>query len=117
MELLPTDAQVSVLEDIEQVLQIPHLAQELLCSEKTPTLSIALPAYDLLLSAWKALQKKIPFLAPYIDVGIKTIEEYIALSRKSKIYVFAMCMYYIHFIPNIVTKSNQYSIRRSKHPG
>ncbi|KAG2044497.1 hypothetical protein BDR03DRAFT_1039897 [Suillus americanus] len=35
-----------VLRDIHQIIEVPHVAQELLSSERTPTLSMALPAYE-----------------------------------------------------------------------
>lgn len=53
-------------------------------------LPMALPAYELLLNAWRKLQPVIPELSHYIWVGIEKIEEYVAKGRKSHVYALAM---------------------------
>jgi hypothetical protein len=72
-EYLLTDGEIKVLTDMYQILEVAHKAQELLSAEKTPTLSIAFPAYKIVLEKWRALQETIPKLAFAIDAGI---EEY-----------------------------------------
>ncbi|KAG2738634.1 hypothetical protein P692DRAFT_20757971, partial [Suillus brevipes Sb2] len=47
---------IDVLRDIHQIIEVPHAAQELLASEHTPTLSMALPTYELLLTKWTELK-------------------------------------------------------------
>ncbi|KAG2076651.1 hypothetical protein BDR04DRAFT_1204782 [Suillus decipiens] len=47
---------VNVLHDIHQIIEVPHAAQELLTSEHTPTLSMALPTYELLQTKWTKLK-------------------------------------------------------------
>ncbi|KAJ2928061.1 hypothetical protein H1R20_g9035, partial [Candolleomyces eurysporus] len=89
-DCLLDEHEISVLEDIHQVLHVAHLVQELLSGERTPTLSIALPTYELLISKWKDLKRTIPELAPFIGQGIRKIEEYMAETRKSRIYAHAM---------------------------
>ncbi|PPR08201.1 hypothetical protein CVT24_001388 [Panaeolus cyanescens] len=64
--------------------------QELLSFEKTPTLSVALPAFEILVDSWLTLQQTIPELAHYIGVGIAKIQEYVTKGRKSRIYALAM---------------------------
>ncbi|KAJ7070551.1 hypothetical protein C8F01DRAFT_1225955 [Mycena amicta] len=81
------DDQHQVLLDMQTILSVPHAGQELLSAERTPTLSIALPAYELILDSWLKLQNEIPELKHYIGVGIAKIQEYIKLGRKSRIYL------------------------------
>ncbi|KAF8416610.1 ribonuclease H-like domain-containing protein [Boletus edulis BED1] len=83
---------MAVLQDIQQVIEIPHTAQELLSSERTPTLSMALPAYEQLAVKWKELQSTIWELAHYIGVGLEKLEKYRNEGRKTRIYAFAMIL-------------------------
>jgi hypothetical protein len=95
--LLSSD-EFQVLQDIHQILEVPHTAQELLSAEKTPTLSIALPVYETMLNTWKQHQATFPELKYFIDVGIEKIEEYIARSRKLQAYALSMSMYCNHVL-------------------
>jgi hypothetical protein len=79
-----------VLSDLCQVLEVPHLAQELLSSEQAPTLSLAIPVYKLIISKWKSLQISIPELSPAIQAGIDKLQEYLSIVRQTKIYGLAM---------------------------
>ncbi|KAJ7113970.1 hypothetical protein C8R44DRAFT_630501, partial [Mycena epipterygia] len=83
--LLFIQEQYQVLTDIQLILSIPHAAQELLSVEKkkTPTLLMALPAFELLLESWLNLQTELPELAHYIGVGIAKIQEYMNKGHKS----------------------------------
>ncbi|KAG5637368.1 hypothetical protein H0H81_004793 [Sphagnurus paluster] len=85
--LLLIEMEYQVIHDIQSILSIPHAAQELLSAEKTPTLSMALPAYKMIIIN---LQQEIMILAHYIGVGIYKIQEYVSLGRKSPIYAMAM---------------------------
>ena len=82
-----------MLQDIHQILEVPHTAQELLSAECTPTLSLSLPVYEILIEQWKLLRVTIPELAHYIDIGIAKLKEYIGQARKSQIYALAMGMH------------------------
>lgn len=93
--LLSSD-EFQVLQDIHQILEVLHTAQELLSAEKTPTLSMALPVYETMLNTWKHHQTMFPELKYFIDVGMKKIEEYIARSRKSQAYALSMSKYCNH---------------------
>jgi hypothetical protein len=93
--LLFTEPEYQALHDIQVILSIPHAAQELLLAEKTPTLSMALPAYKMIITGWLNLQKEIPALAHYISVGIYKLQEYVSLGRKSQIYAMAMSEFYL----------------------
>ncbi|KAF8965562.1 hypothetical protein BDZ97DRAFT_1658870 [Flammula alnicola] len=82
--------QKSILQDIHQVLQVAHLAQELLSAERTPTLSMALPVFETLVSKWKKLSSTIPELKHFIDLGVSKLEEYVGKARKTRLYALAM---------------------------
>ncbi|KAJ6473957.1 hypothetical protein C8R47DRAFT_1053485 [Mycena vitilis] len=88
--LLFKPLEYQVLHDIQSILAIPHAAQELLSAEKTPTLSAALPAFELLLDSWINLQQELPMLGHYIGVGITKIQEYVNKGRKTRAYALAM---------------------------
>jgi hypothetical protein len=85
------------LHDIHAVLECPHTVQELLSAEKTPTLSMALPAFEMLVQSWLNLQKEIPGLAHYIGVGISKIQEYVQRGRQSRIYALAMSKFLFNY--------------------
>ncbi|KAF5372361.1 hypothetical protein D9615_009320 [Tricholomella constricta] len=87
-----SDRQLNILRDIHQVLELPHAAQELLSAERTPTLSLSLPLYEILIEQWKLLQATIPELAQYIEVGIQKLEDYVGQARKTRIYAHAMVL-------------------------
>ena len=82
--------EMDVLCDIHQVLEVPHTVQELLSSEHTPTLAMALPAYELLCNKWKQLQSTIWELSHYIQVGHDKLKYYINEGRKTRVYALAM---------------------------
>ncbi|KAF9463606.1 ribonuclease H-like domain-containing protein, partial [Collybia nuda] len=84
--------QLNILRDIHQVLELPHMAQELLSAERTPTLSLSLPLYEILIEQWQLLRPAIPELALYIDIGIQKLEDYVGEARKTRIYAHAMVL-------------------------
>ncbi|KDQ62838.1 hypothetical protein JAAARDRAFT_120425 [Jaapia argillacea MUCL 33604] len=84
-----------VLQDIHQVLKVPHTTQELLSGDHSPTASRALLVYERLIVTWRRFQELIPELAHYIGVGIAKLEEYVMKGRHSRIYALAMCEYYV----------------------
>ncbi|KAI0720529.1 hypothetical protein C8T65DRAFT_526127, partial [Cerioporus squamosus] len=87
-----TQMQLRVLTDIHQILMTPHGAQELLSSSRTPTVSMALPAYELAIESWNNLKTKIPEMAHHIQAGIDRLEKYVKLARKTRIYALAMIL-------------------------
>lgn len=103
IETLPTRSAVthrlllqdekSVLSHIYEILDVPRRAQQVVSHENTPTVSIALPAYTLLVDAWKTLRIERWELRHYINLGISKIEEYVFKSRKSRIFALAMSTY------------------------
>lgn len=72
------------------VIETPHNAQELMLSEKTPTLSIALPTYELLCEIWEMQKVKTPYMRPFICTGLDKLREYVLISRSNKVYALAM---------------------------
>lgn len=92
-------AQVCVAEHICEVVEIPHLAQELLSSDRTPTLAFSLPVYDRIITQWEAKQQQYPLLGPSIQVGIAKLKEYIAKTQESRIYAFAIGTYHPRAAP------------------
>ncbi|KAF8197148.1 hypothetical protein BJ912DRAFT_923235 [Pholiota molesta] len=90
--LLLSPLQKVVLQDIHQVLQVAHLAQELLSAERTPTLSMAFPVFKTLIFKWKALATTIPELKHFIDLGVSKLEEYAGRARKTCLYSLAMIL-------------------------
>jgi hypothetical protein len=45
--------ELAVLKDIHQLLEVPYAVQQLLSSSWTPSLSVALPAFKVLIECWK----------------------------------------------------------------
>jgi len=90
--LVLNKAQVCVVRHICEVVEIPHLAQELLSSDQTPTLAFSLPVYDTIITRWESKKQQYPLLSPSIQVGIAKLKEYIAKTQESRIYTFAIGM-------------------------
>lgn len=84
------NAEVCVVKHIREVVEIPHLAQELLSSDRTPTLAFSLPLYDKIIAQWEVKQQQYPLLAKSIHAGIAKLKEYIAKTQESRIYAFAI---------------------------
>lgn len=91
-----------MLYDIHQVLQVAHLAQELLSAERTPTLSMALPVFETLITKWQELSVTIPELKHFIDIGISKLEEYLAKTRKTRIYALSMSTSCHNFVNSLL---------------
>jgi len=83
-------ADVCVVKHIHEVVEIPHLAQELLSTDQTPTLAFSLPVYDKIITQWELKQKQYPLLSRTIQVGVAKLKEYIAKTQESQIYAFAI---------------------------
>lgn len=90
--LVLSKAEICVAKHIREVVEIPHLAQELLSSDRTPTLAFSLPVFNKLITQWELKQQEFPLLSAPIQVGITKLKEYIAKTRESRIYAFAIGM-------------------------
>ncbi|KAJ6506004.1 hypothetical protein DFH09DRAFT_943442, partial [Mycena vulgaris] len=88
--MLLSDLELQVLRDVRQFLQVPHVVQELVSAEKTPTLCIVLPLYERLILMLRDLERQLPKLGHAISAAIRKLEEYLALSRRAPIYALAM---------------------------
>ncbi|EUC58850.1 HAT family dimerization protein, partial [Rhizoctonia solani AG-3 Rhs1AP] len=82
--------QFEVMQDLISVLRIPHNAQELLSSEKTPTLALAVPLYETIILTWEKLAVSIPELSHAISCGIDKLQEYLDLARNVPVHTLAM---------------------------
>lgn len=81
---------LDLLQDIREFLQAPHLVQEILSAQKTPTLSMALPGYEKLLILLRLLKCKLWRIGHAIDASISKIEEYLMKARENNVYIVAM---------------------------
>ena len=88
---MPSMAEVCVLHHIKTVTSVPHDAQESLSSDHTPTLSYSLPFYHSIIDEWEHLKEVYPLLSPFIQIGIRKVEEYIGKSKLSRTYSLAIC--------------------------
>ena len=87
--------EIDILHDIHQVLEIAHSTQESLSAELTPTLSMAMPLYKILIESWTVLKSTIPELSHYIDVALSKLKQYIKVVLPQ---LQAMIFYLVHFI-------------------
>ncbi|THH15387.1 hypothetical protein EUX98_g9474 [Antrodiella citrinella] len=86
---LLSEDDINVLQDIHQLLEIPHAAQELLSAERTPTLSMVFPVFELLIEQLNKAMKTLPKLSPFIEIAVSKLEEYMGQCRKTRIYALA----------------------------
>lgn len=82
--------EIAALRDIQQILEIPHTAQEALSAEKTPTLSLTLPLYEDMIQSLRLVQKTIPEMAYAVEAGIAKLDEYVLRARKSRVHALSM---------------------------
>ncbi|KIO21519.1 hypothetical protein M407DRAFT_80291, partial [Tulasnella calospora MUT 4182] len=87
-----SEMELRVLKDIQQALKVPHLAQQALSSERTPTLSSVLRAYDLIIRGWELLASSLPNLKHAISAGLEKIRKYEQKSRQNQMFVLAIGM-------------------------
>ncbi|PVF92156.1 hypothetical protein CPB86DRAFT_686709, partial [Serendipita vermifera] len=87
-----TEMHLSILNHIRLVLLIFHSVQELLSSERTPTLTVTLPAYEACLKALHDVVEGnyFPHLNHAIHAAIDKIEKYVQIARKNHIYGMSM---------------------------
>jgi hypothetical protein len=90
-----SDAQLYLLNDILDILDIAHEVQQLLSAEKTPTLPLAMPLFEQFLVNLKEQQRRTPYLAPFIEVAVEHLTKYIHECRSLKLYGMAMGTLYM----------------------
>ncbi|KAE9383972.1 hypothetical protein BT96DRAFT_1008576 [Gymnopus androsaceus JB14] len=86
--LAPVDWKI--LEDIKDVLEVPHLFQQHLSSKKTPTLCWALLAFAAMIQLYNEKLDEHPHLANAIRAGSKKLDEYAEKIREAPAYILAM---------------------------
>lgn len=87
-----SEMELRVLKDIQKALKVPHLAQQALSSERTPTLSSVLRAYDLSIRGWELLASSLPNLKHAISAGLEKIRKYEQKSRQNQMFVLAIAL-------------------------
>jgi hypothetical protein len=89
-----SDKQYEVLQDICSVLSVLHHAQELLSAEKTPTLALALPLYEALITALDdcVSESKFPELSHPIECAVRKLKDYVEKTRGLPVYTLAMAV-------------------------
>ncbi|THH30687.1 hypothetical protein EUX98_g3511 [Antrodiella citrinella] len=82
---LLTENELRVLRDIHRLLKLPHRVQELLASEKTPTLALVLPAYEKLIKTLRIMETSRAHqkLGHAIAVAALKLEKYLAKTRST----------------------------------
>ncbi|KAE9387861.1 hypothetical protein BT96DRAFT_764203, partial [Gymnopus androsaceus JB14] len=86
--LAPVDWKL--LEDIKDVLEVPHLFQQRLSSQKTPTLCWAVPAFAAMIQLYNEKLDEHPHLADAIRAGSEKLDEYAEKIREVPAYILAM---------------------------
>lgn len=85
------NASLAQLIDLHQILTFPHVVQELLSAQKTPTVSQTLPTYGLLISKWKGLARRMTYASDALNKGIDKIQHYVHASKENKVFILAIC--------------------------
>ncbi|KAG5633888.1 hypothetical protein H0H81_004579, partial [Sphagnurus paluster] len=88
------DSEVKTLDKIRQFLEIPHAFQELVSAEQTPTLTVALPAYEQLLTMFKLFKNNSlnSSITHAIDASIEKLETYLVKTRNTRVYAIALML-------------------------
>ncbi|KAJ8489040.1 hypothetical protein ONZ45_g13718 [Pleurotus djamor] len=90
--LLLSSVEIHLLEEIHTFLRIFHEVQEIVSAEQTPSLSVVIPLYDMLISILEDLKSRLPRLVPAISAAISKIQEYVSKSKTTRFYVLAMAI-------------------------
>jgi hypothetical protein len=77
------------------MIQFPHRVQQIMSAEKYPTLSGAIPAFEMFMTAWETLIQGNAHLKPLVDPGLEWTYMYYARMDRTKAYVIAMCKWLI----------------------
>ncbi|KAE9384891.1 hypothetical protein BT96DRAFT_756760, partial [Gymnopus androsaceus JB14] len=87
---LLSDEDWSLLDKMKDALEIPHLFQQCLSAEKTPTLCDAIPAFEAMLGKWSELRHSHWDIRSAIIAGMEKLEDYIDIIRGVPVYTLAM---------------------------
>ncbi|KAH7903783.1 ribonuclease H-like domain-containing protein [Hygrophoropsis aurantiaca] len=80
-----------VLQDLEVVLEMPHIEQQKMSGEKTPRLGQAVPSFENLRLNWENLAVIAPHCAPYIAIGMYRVNENYQRMGRTRAYSITMC--------------------------
>ncbi|KAH9946449.1 hypothetical protein B0H21DRAFT_693676 [Amylocystis lapponica] len=89
-DVMPEKHVLDVLKDIRDFLEIPHIVQEVLSAERTPTLCMVLPAYENLMTALENLRSRTPKLHHAISATLLKLRVYYTSARQSDTCIIAM---------------------------
>ncbi|KAI0309876.1 hypothetical protein OF83DRAFT_1071370 [Amylostereum chailletii] len=92
-DIMLTQEDFAVLYDIREFLSVPHLVQQQLSFEQTPTLPQVLPAYELLLQMLQDLQVTLPRISAAIEEAARKIEQYMEVEHRKPIYTVSIGMF------------------------
>jgi hypothetical protein len=59
--------------------------------EQTPLLAGVIPVFEIFISGWERLKKKLAHLAPFIQPGLDSACKYYSRTDLSKAYIIGMC--------------------------
>ncbi|KIK21594.1 hypothetical protein PISMIDRAFT_12219 [Pisolithus microcarpus 441] len=90
-----SDAEWSVLQDYENILKVPHKVQQWMSVEARPTLSRAVPSFELFMTAWEKMQQENRCLAPFIEVGLIKARRYYNRMDNMKAYIISMHRFFV----------------------
>ncbi|CUA77147.1 hypothetical protein RSOLAG22IIIB_12567 [Rhizoctonia solani] len=82
--------QYEVLQDIVAILEVAHSAQELLSAEKTSTLALAFPVYQMVINAWDKCNLSIPEFSHAMEYIIHKTGNYVSRDRDAPVHTLAM---------------------------
>ncbi|EKM51157.1 uncharacterized protein PHACADRAFT_103191, partial [Phanerochaete carnosa HHB-10118-sp] len=87
------EMELRVLADIREFLYVFHCVQELLSSNKTPTLPLSIPMYKSLMELLRMLRGRLPMLENAINASLGRLRKYLSRARRSKAYALAMILH------------------------
>ncbi|KAJ7137400.1 ribonuclease H-like domain-containing protein, partial [Mycena crocata] len=87
------DHEWAALKAFKKILDVPHAFQQKLSAEKTPTLGLALPAFEAMIGVWEQMQRDHPELADIIQKGLDKLGSYQERVEHVPGYVLAMRMF------------------------
>ena len=90
LELILSDWEMQVLLDIRYFLRIPHFVQSRLSSTHATSAAMVLPVYERLVKKLRKARTVRPRIAHGIDASISALEKYLAFTRTTRAYAYAM---------------------------
>ncbi|KDQ05945.1 hypothetical protein BOTBODRAFT_122080, partial [Botryobasidium botryosum FD-172 SS1] len=85
--------QWKIIEQLAEILQVAHAGQQLLSSDQYPTLQLAIPTMEFLLSEWENLRDARDPTDPFhnaLQAGINKLSSYYTRMDDSNAYAISM---------------------------